>query len=152
MINIKRTTRQALLVVLSLMWLLFIHITTGIPNPWVDIVINIIVEFLMKGLMVWNISEILLKYKEKKGLCISMAIVISIILSFGLPYLDKILWVMKDEVITLPFVAQIDIANYIYFQNEIIGMNIIKILFWFVFYDTIFFVSYFRMKKNENLI
>lgn len=138
MIDIKKTTRQALLVVLSLMWLLFIHITTGITNPWVDIIINIIVEFVMKGLMVWNISEILLKYKEKKGLCISMAIVISIIISFGLPYLDKILWVMKDEVVTLPFVAQIDIANYIYFQNEIIGMNIIKNLFWFVFYDTIF--------------
>lgn len=66
MIDIKKTTRQVLLVVLSLMWLLFIHITTGIPNPWVDIIINIIVEFVMKGLMVWNISEMILKYKEKK--------------------------------------------------------------------------------------
>lgn len=150
--TVRKATRNALLVILSLMWLLFIHVTTGISNPWVDIIINIIVEFIIKGLMIWNISEILLRYKDKKSIYISVTIILSIILSFGLPYLDKILWVLKDEMVTLPLVSQIDIANYIYYQNEIVGTNIIKVFFWVIFYNIIFFVSYFRAKKTENLI
>lgn len=150
--TVRKATRNALLVILSLMWLLFIHVTTGISNPWVDIIINIIVEFIIKGLMIWNISEILLRYKDKKSIYISVTIILSIILSFGLPYLDKILWVLKDEMVTLPLVSQIDIANYIYYQNEIVGTNIIKVFFWVIFYNIIFFVSYFRATKTENLI
>ena len=129
------------------MWLLFVHITTGYSNPWIDFSINKVAEIIGKCVMIWYISTLLLKFKDKKITFFSIAVLCSLIMAFFIPYIDKILWSLEN--VNLNFTAQIEIANYIYYKNDITGRIVISNIFWFSFY---LIISYIRMKKEKSKV
>ena len=127
------------------MWLLFVHITTGYSNPWIDFSINKAAEIIAKCVMIWHVSELLLKLKDKKITFFIVAVLCSFILAFFIPYIDKILWSLEN--VNLNLAAQIEIANYIYYKNDITGKIVISNIFWFSFY---LIVSFIRLQKSIN--
>lgn len=142
----KKISRIVLFIVLPIMWLLFVHITTGYSNPWIDFSINKVAEIIAKCVMIWYVSKLLLKFKDKKITFFSMAVLCSLIMSFFIPYIDKILWSLEN--VNLNLTAQIEIANYIYYNNDITGRIVISNLFWFAFY---LIIPYIRMRKSINI-
>jgi len=143
----KKILRIVLFIVLPIMWLLFVHITTGFSNPWIDFSINKAAEIIAKCVMIWHVSELLLKLKEKKITFFIVAVLCSFILAFFIPYIDKILWSLEN--VNLNLAAQIEIANYIYYKNDITGRIVISNLFWFSFY---LIISYIRMRKEKSKV
>ena len=143
----KKISNIVLFIVLPIMWLLFVHITTGYSNPWIDFSINKVAEIIAKCVMIWYISTLLLKFKDKKITFFSIAVLCSLIMAFFIPYIDKILWSLEN--VNLNFTAQIEIANYIYYKNDITGRIVISNIFWFSFY---LIISYIRMRKEKSKV
>ena len=144
---IKKILKVLLYVVLPILWLLFIHITTGFSNHWIDYFVNTVDEFIMKSIMIWYIAGELLKIKARKMLFVSLSTFTCLALAFLIPYLDKVCWTLKE--VGLHFSSQIEIANYIYYENSIVNGHILRILFWFVFYLGISFIRCFRRKTCD---
>ena len=143
----KKILRIVLFIVLPIMWLLFVHITTGFSNPWIDFSINKAAEIIAKCVMIWYVSGVLLKFMDKKIPFFSIAILCSLVMAFFIPYIDKILWSLEN--VNLNLAAQIEIANYIYYKNDITGRIVISNLFWFSFY---LIISYIRMRKEKSKV
>lgn len=143
----KKISRIVLFIVLPIMWLLFVHITLGFSNPWIDFSLNKTAEIVVKTIMIWHISELLLKFKDKKTLFFSVAVLCSLFLAFLIPYFDKVLWTLEN--VNLNLTAQIEIANYIYYKNDITGRIVISNIFWFSFY---LIISYIRMRKEKSKV
>ena len=143
----KKISNIVLFIVLPIMWLLFVHITTGYSNPWIDFSINKVAEIIAKCVMIWYVSTLLLKFKDKKITFFSIAVLCSLIMAFFIPYIDKILWSLEN--VNLNFTAQIEIANYIYYKNDITGRIVISNIFWFSFY---LIISYIRMRKEKSKV
>ena len=141
----KKISRIVLFIVLPIMWLLFVHITLGFSNPWIDFSINKVAEIIAKCVMIWYVSGVLLKFKDKKITFFSMAVLCSLIMAFFIPYINKIVWSFEN--VNLNLAAQIEIANCIYYKNDISGRIVIGNIFWFVFYVVI---SYIRMIKSTE--
>lgn len=144
---IRKIGKFILCVILPVIWLLIVHISTGFSNHWIDYSINLIAEFTMKGILIWYISGLMLKMKNKKTLFVSLSISVCLSLTFAIPYFDKIIWCLKE--VNLPVHSQIDIANYIFYENTISGWNIIHSFFWFVYYVVLYLL---RCKSEERKI
>ena len=89
---IRKIGKFILCVILPVIWLLIVHISTGFSKHWIDYSINLIAEFTMKGILIWYISGLMLKMKNKKTLFVSLSISVCLSLTFAIPYFDKIIW------------------------------------------------------------